>query len=499
MDSNEEPPVEYAPNTPWSIPPAPRPAPAAAQPARPASQPARPPSQPARPAIAEALTPPEPAEAPDAEPISAPPVSAPPVSAPPAPQPRALLEPPAASISPAAPAPHTGPAPFTAPAPAEPGTTWGPGDTMRWLAALAGTAPTPEAPAPTSPPPPPPDAGSVSPPGKRAIAGGWAPQPHPYQEVEADFGERTPNAEEFATRRRVRPRVVSAVAGARGAARRGSFGLLRLRPSRDESDLREALHTVRRNFGGLRQITVVNPKGGAGKTVATLMLGLAFGRSRGGFVLAWDNNETQGTLGMRAQSEPGARTVRDLLRDLDRFAGGAGRVGELAAYLRTQDDAMFDVLASDEAATAGEMLTARAFRELREVVGRFYKLLIVDTGNNVRAENWQAALDATDQLVITLSGRNDSAETAARLLDHLEQTGRRELVRRAVTVLTLPPHRGDVPPGRVAEHFAARCREVCQVPYDRHLDSGAPVDYRALSPATRAAWLRTAATIATGL
>jgi MinD-like ATPase involved in chromosome partitioning or flagellar assembly len=308
-----------------------------------------------------------------------------------------------------------------------------------------------------------------------------------------------PTAEEFAVRRRVRPRQVSATTGARGAARRGTFGLLRLRPSQDEDDLRTALTDVRRNFGGLRQVTVVNPKGGAGKTVATLMLGLAFGRSRGGFVLTWDNNETQGTLGMRAQPDPHGRTVRDLLRDLDRFRGGAGRIGELAAYVRTQDDAMFDVLASDEAATAGEMLTARAFRDLREVVGRFYKLIIVDTGNNVRAENWQAALDATDQLVITMSTRNDSAETAARLLDHLEQTGRRELVRRAVTVLTMPPTRDESHPARVERHFTARCRAVLRVPYDRHLDAGDPVDYRSVSPDSRAAWLRAAASIANGL
>ena len=32
------------------------------------------------------------------------------------------------------------------------------------------------------------------------------------------------------------------------------------------------------------------------------------------------------------------------------------------------------------------MLTASAFKQIREVVSRFYKLIIVDTGNNVRAE-----------------------------------------------------------------------------------------------------------------
>jgi MinD-like ATPase involved in chromosome partitioning or flagellar assembly len=322
---------------------------------------------------------------------------------------------------------------------------------------------------------------------------------HPYPDVEIRMGYSIPTAEEFATRRAVQPRDWVATTGMRAAARRSTFGLVRLRPGRQERDGRLALTAVRRAFGGLRQVTVVNPKGGAGKTVASLLLGLTFGQARGGFVLAWDNNETQGTLGMRAQQDVHSRTVRDLLHDLVRFSHGGGRIGELDAYVRSQTEAMFDVLASDEAATAGEMLTARAFRELREVVGRFYKLLLVDTGNNVRAENWQAAVDATDQLVITMSARNDSAETAARLLDHLEQTGRRELVRRAVAVMTMPPHSKEVNPRPIERHFSARCRTILRVPYDRHLDSGAPVRYSAVSPESRRAWLRVAAAVADGL
>jgi MinD-like ATPase involved in chromosome partitioning or flagellar assembly len=322
---------------------------------------------------------------------------------------------------------------------------------------------------------------------------------HPYSDLEIGLQYPMPTADELTARRVVRPREWVAITGVRAAARRGTFGLIRMRPSRREREGRVNIASVRRLFGGLRQITVVNPKGGAGKTVATLMLGLSFGQTRGGFVLAWDNNETQGTLGMRAQPDQHGRTVRDLLHDLGRFGGSGGRVGELAAYVRAQEDAAFDVLASDEAATAGEMLTAAAFREIRDVVGRFYKLLLVDTGNNVRAENWQAAVDATDQLVITMSARNDSAETAARLLDHLEQTGRRELVRRAVTVVTVPPHRADVNLKPIEHHFDRRCRVVLRVPYDRHLDSGAPVQYPSVSPESRRAWLRVAAAVADGL
>ena len=160
---------------------------------------------------------------------------------------------------------------------------------------------------------------------------------------------------------------------------------------------------------------------------------------------------------------------------------------------------MFDVLASDESATAGEMLTAAAFADIREVVSRFYKLIFVDTGNNVRAANWQAAIDATDQLVLTMSARNDSAETAARMLDHLEQSGRHRLVRQAVTVVSMPPSRKDIDLPAIQRHFAARTRAVLLAPYERLIDSGEPIRYGLLSSASREAWLRVAAAVAEGL
>jgi MinD-like ATPase involved in chromosome partitioning or flagellar assembly len=319
------------------------------------------------------------------------------------------------------------------------------------------------------------------------------PQPHHPD------GGHAPTAEEFAQRRAVRPSEPVAQKGLRKALRKTTLGLVKLPPGRREQEYISAIETVRRNFGGLRQVTVVNPKGGAGKTVAVLMIAMTFGQRRGGYVLAWDNNETQGTLGMRAQQDFHHRTVRDLLRDLDHFRGPAGRIGDLSQYVRSQSEAMFDVLASDESATAGEMLTANAFRDIREVVSRFYKLIIVDTGNNVRAQNWQSAIDATDQMVVTMSARNDSAETAARMLDHLEQTGRHQLVRRAVTVVSMPPSRKDIDLPAIQRHFAARTRAVLLAPYEPLVDSGEPIRYGLLTQATRDAWLKIAAAVAEGL
>nr|MDT0661841.1 chromosome partitioning protein [Micromonospora sp. DSM 115978] len=338
---------------------------------------------------------------------------------------------------------------------------------------------------------PPPAGGSATGPGQ--------PPPGSYPEVPWPPEHAAPTAEEFARRRATRPADPVAKMGVRAAVNKTTLGLVRLPPGRHEQEVRQDIDMVRRNFGGLRQVTVVNPKGGAGKTVAILLLAMTFGQRRGGYVLAWDNNETQGTLGMRAQQDFHSRTVRDMLRDLGQFQGAHGRVGDLSQYVRSQGEGMFDVLASDESATGGEMLTAEAFAEIREVVSRFYKLIFVDTGNNVRAQNWQAAIDATDQLLVTMSARNDSAETAARMLDHLEQSGRQRLVRQAVTVVSMPPSRKELDLPAIQRHFAARTRAVLFAPYERLIDTGEPIRYGHLSSATRDAWLKIAAAVAEGL
>src|SRR5256885_456543 len=92
-----------------------------------------------------------------------------------------------------------------------------------------------------------------------------------------------------------------------------------------------------------------------------------------------------------------------------------------------------------------------------------------------------------------MSARNDSAETAARMLDHLEQSGRHRLVRQAVTVVSMPPSRKDIDLPAIQRHFAARTRAVLLAPYERPIDPGEPIRYGLLSSARREAWLRVGA------
>lgn len=290
--------------------------------------------------------------------------------------------------------------------------------------------------------------------------------------------------------------------GWRGQVRRLSLGLIQPRPGPAEAARRAAVAAVQRSLSGPRTVVVVNPKGGAHKTTATLLLAATFGRQRGGYTLAWDNNETRGTLGWRAQPAEHARTATDLLGDLDRFATAArARVGDLDHYVRPQRGAHFDVLASDEDAAAAATIDAEAFDRLHATLARFYRVLVVDTGNNMRAPNWGAAVDAADQLVVVSTVREDTAATAAWLVDGLRARGHEDKVAHAVTLLAAPDSRpADAAlHARLRGHFAQLTRAVIDVPYDPALAAGAPVDVDQLHARTREAWLQATATVAAGL
>ena len=131
---------------------------------------------------------------------------------------------------------------------------------------------------------------------------------------------------------------------------------------------------------------------------------------------------------------------------------------------------------------------------------RFYRLIVVDTGNNVRSPNWQAAVNAADLVVVVSSYQRDVGYSGSWVLDHLAQTGREELARNAITVLTaadptvdrsvreqlldaLPqPH-----PCRGRDPLRPRARARRPDPVDE------------LAPATRTAWTLAGATVANAL
>ena len=311
---------------------------------------------------------------------------------------------------------------------------------------------------------------------------------------------KRPTLDDFLQSRPPAP-VGPATMGWQAVVRRLTAGLVSPRPSEFELAHRSAIERVQRSLRGPRTVVVINPKGGAHKTTATLLLAATFGTHRGGSTLAWDNNETRGTLGWRAQPARHQNTAVDLLRDLDRFNDVRNaRVGDLDNYTRLQGSTQFDVLASDEDAAASSTIDAAAFNELHATLSRFYRVIVVDTGNNMGASNWEAAVAAADQLVIVSTVREDTAASAAWLVDGLTEKGHEAKVRQAVTVLASPAKVADPQlHDRLHSHFNSLTRAVLDVPHDPALVDGGTLNFDALSAETREAWLQVTATVADGL
>ncbi|WP_230395142.1 MinD/ParA family ATP-binding protein, partial [Plantactinospora alkalitolerans] len=264
------------------------------------------------------------------------------------------------------------------------------------------------------------------------------------------------------------------------------------RPSNPEVE--RAMGVLRRDLGTPRVVAFANPKGGVHKTTATVLAAATVGSVRGRGVLAWDDNELRGTLGLRAGSARHARTIRHLVADLIEIEAlpSTQLIERLDDYLRHASDGSYDVLAGEESPRFAQRLDVHTVRRVLELLRRTHDVICVDTGNNVESANWQTVLRAADQLVVTTVPREDAAFTADWMLDLLHDIGMGELADNAVTLLSCPT------PGRspllddLKRHFATRTRAVAVVPYDPALETGSSIEYGHLQQETRDAWLQAA-------
>jgi MinD-like ATPase involved in chromosome partitioning or flagellar assembly len=256
-------------------------------------------------------------------------------------------------------------------------------------------------------------------------------------------------------------------------------------------------HMLRADLGAPRVVAFANPKGGVHKTTATVLCAAAVGGVRGRGVIAWDDNELRGTLGLRAGSARHARTIRHLIADIAEIEAshGSALADRLDDYLRHASDATYDVLAGEENPTFAQQLDPRTVRRVLELLRRTHDVICVDTGNNVESANWQTVLQAADQLVVTTVPREDAAFTADWMLDLLEKAGMGDLVSNAVTLLSCPTPRPSSLLDDLSAHFATRTRAVAVVPYDPALESGSSIEYSELQSATKRAWLQAASVI----
>ncbi|WP_090063685.1 MinD/ParA family ATP-binding protein [Lentzea flaviverrucosa] len=294
----------------------------------------------------------------------------------------------------------------------------------------------------------------------------------------------------------VQPPVTAdpALWGWRARLRKVTGGLIKPGPGREEARHRQAEVAVRQHLGGGRLVMVANPKGGAQVSTTTLMLTHTFAALRGGPVVAWDNHEARGTLAQRAEVTAPDTHVWHLLGAAERLMA-VGTAGDLTHYLRSQPSRA-EVLASDTDPARAEQIGPGECGRIWLLLSRYFGLTVMDTGNNVRAGNWQWAAAMADQLVVPITLEPDVAQSAAWMLDHLD-TRRPDLVSGAVTVVG-PATAAAPPPLRrqMLAYFAARTALVVEVPFDPQLAGGQPIVHARISDASRRAWVGAAAAVA---
>lgn len=290
-----------------------------------------------------------------------------------------------------------------------------------------------------------------------------------------------------------------ATCGGRGLLARTGW---RVRPGKREKAEREATRVVGQHWPGPRTVVIVNGKGGAGKTPATIALAAAFARLGGPGVVAWDANQTRGTLGWRTHQANHDATVLDLLPQAPHFLSPAAHAADMGYFMHTQPEDAYDVLRSQPIALAAQQrVTPQAVDIVGAILSRFYRLIFVDTGNDESDPVWLRVVEHANQIVVPTTTRADHAEAGALLLNALRHRDPRSrwLAENAVAVVTQADRtarKTDI--ANIASGYTHLVREVVTIPHDPALVDGI-IHWDAMRPPTQRAWLAAAAAVARGL
>lgn len=257
----------------------------------------------------------------------------------------------------------------------------------------------------------------------------------------------------------------------------------------------DELRFIRRNLTGSFNISVVNVKGGVGKTVTADLLGKTFSSQRNDRVIAVDATPEGGELIDRCRNENNG-TIRSLIEQLPLVS----RYSHIREHT-SQSDSGLEVLGSDPSVIGAQRLTGDEYREVMKALRTFYQVIITDCAQGVTGELMEAVLDETDLLLLVSEGA-DGMRAATKTANDLASAdgywnGRyAHLVEDMVVVVNSRSPRSNVDVGKVEEFFSSIARAVVTLPFDQALEGGRGVELSEVSEATRAAGIDLASKVA---
>jgi hypothetical protein len=261
--------------------------------------------------------------------------------------------------------------------------------------------------------------------------------------------------------------------GWRGRLYRSTGGLVRLAPAAAELAHREAITTIRQaTWPRAVNVIVTNPRRGAGRIPAALILAGILGHVRGGYVAAWETAASAGRLNRRAEGNPP--------RDLGELAAGA--------------------VEDRPVPTAADVLAMRA------VLDAYYRITLTVTADNPHPRAYRAALRTADAAVLPCVVSTDALEGVEQALAAMRAAGGHVaaadgLLSRVVVVLG---HDGGPEDTLVGRTLRARLdelgvAEVVEVPFDPAIRPGAEITLGSLSEPSTWAWTAAAAAVVRAL
>lgn len=320
------------------------------------------------------------------------------------------------------------------------------------------------------------------------------PQPVPEQPVQVSPPVSRPRPDSFLAK--------SAAGGPKPTGWRAVAGRLgfKVQASQAQCQQWEDERTVSQHWPGPRTIAVLNGKGGAGKTPTSILLASNFARLGSGSVVAADGNVTRGTLGWRTEQGPHNATILDMVPKTEALMDPSARNGDVAAFTHHQTIDQFDVLRSNPLLLSTEQkLSPEELDGIQQVLTRYYRMIIWDTGNDEGDSLWLRIVSHADQIVVATTTRTDHAEAGRLLLQGLSGRDERSAALAANAVVVISQADREEPPATsLVDGFAGIAREVVTIPYDRSMREQWLRSDK-LAPATRAAWLHAAAAVARGL
>lgn len=229
-------------------------------------------------------------------------------------------------------------------------------------------------------------------------------------------------------------------------------------------------------------------KGGISKTSTTAATSIALSDLRPDPVFAIDANPDAGDLA--------ERLIGGRLSGIAALASNIDEIDSLEALSQyTATTGRLTVLPGEPHPILGDSISADDFECVMRAVQRYYSFVQVDCGTGVTHPLMEGVLRFADTAVIPAAWSITGAKRAAETIEWLRDHGFERLATSSIVVLTAKDLVSSSVDKDAVLAYLSRAADVIIVPADPHVADGALIEWEALQPKTREAYLDIAAAI----